>query len=257
MNPLDWTAGSFLTFYVSTVFLIWFAAWLVRRRLGESLRGHPILSAPELAYLADGAERVGDAAVTGLLTSNAATLSSDGLTIDIDATKLATHPDLAPFAQAGLSGKMKRRDFQQKIRPGVEYIRVKLEELGLCPDRSLLPGYRLKILILFAVPLLLGIEKAGAGPERDNPGSFLIILLIVTVIEALNFLRAPRLTRAGHEVLAAAQLRHSRAARPLLEHELMLAVALTGLVVLSGTPLNALYAASQPGGAGECGGCSG
>src|SRR5262249_30133242 len=154
-----------------------------------------------LAYLADGAQRVGDAVLTELLTSNAATLSSDGSTIDIDGTKLGMQPDLAPFAQAGLSGEMKRRDFQQKIRSGVEYIRVKLEKLGLCPDPSLPPAYRLKILILLAVPLLLGIEKVGVGTERHKPVGFLIILLIITVIVALNFLRAPRLTRAGHEVL--------------------------------------------------------
>jgi uncharacterized protein (TIGR04222 family) len=270
MNPLDWTAGPFLTFYVSTAFLFGFAAWLVRRRLGGSAAGRPILTSPELAYLANGAERVGDTIVTGFLTSNAATLSPDGRTIDIDAAKLGMPPDLAPFAQAGLSGKMKRRDFQQKIRPGVEYIRVKLEELGLCPDPSLLPAYRLKILILFAVPLFLGIRKVGAGVERDKPVGFLVILLIVTVIVALNFLRAPRLTRAGHEVLAGAQLQHSRAARAPLKNELMLAVALTGLVVLSGTPFNALYAASQQGGGdggsgcggggcggGGCGGCGG
>src|SRR5262249_6313707 len=141
MNPLNWTAGPFLTLYVSTAFLIGFAAWLIRRRIGESARSHPILTAPELAYLADGEQRVADAVITGLLTSNAATLSSDGRTIDIDGAKLGMEPGLSPFAHAGLSGEMKRREFQQKIRPGVEYIRKKLEQLGLCPDPSLLPAY--------------------------------------------------------------------------------------------------------------------
>jgi uncharacterized protein (TIGR04222 family) len=269
MNPLDWTAGPFLTFYASTALLIWLAAWLVRRNIGESAPAHPTLTAPELAYLAGGDQRVGDAIITGLLTSNSATLSSDGRTIDIDGTKLGIEPDLAPFAQAGLSGPLKRRDFQKKIRPGLDYIRRRLTELGLCPGPSLLPAYRLKIFALFAVPLVLGLAKVQIGMERHKPVGFLIIVLIITAIVALYFLSAPRLTRAGHEVLAAVQLQHSRAARAPLENELMLAVALTGLVVLSGTPYNPLYAASRSdgssgggcggggGGGGGCGGCGG
>jgi uncharacterized protein (TIGR04222 family) len=257
MNPLDWTAGPFLTFYTSTAFLIGFAAWLVRRRIGESARGHPILTAPELAYLAGGEQRVGDAVITGLLTSNAATLSADGCTIDADGAKLAMQPDLAPFAQPCLSGEMKRRDFQRMIRPGLDSVRAKLEGLGLCPDSSLLPAYRFKVLALFAVPLFIGIERVGIGWERQKPVGFLIALLIITAIAALSFLRAPRLTRAGHEVLAAAQMQHSRAARAPLENELMLAVALTGLVVLHGTSYNALYAASQANDGSAGGGCSG
>jgi uncharacterized protein (TIGR04222 family) len=264
MNPLNWTAGPFLTFYVGIASLILLAAWLLRRRVGESARSSSNLTAPELAYLSGGEQRVGDAVITALLTSNAATLSSDGRTVDIDGTKLRMQPDLAPFARAGLSGEIKRRDFQQKIRPGVEYIRVKLEELGLCPGPSLLSTYRLKVLALFAVPLLLGIEKVGVGTERNKPVGFLVILLIITVIAALNFLRAPRLTRAGHEALTAAQTHRSRAARAPLENELTLAVALTGLVVLSGTSYDALYAASRSngggwvdGGGGSCGGGGG
>jgi uncharacterized protein (TIGR04222 family) len=257
MNPLNWTAAPFLTFYISIVLLVWLAAWLVRRNIGRDARAQPNLTAPELAYLAGGAPRVGDAIITGLLTSDAATLSSDGRTIDIDGTKLGMRPGLAPFAQAGLSGPLKRRDFQQKIRPGVEYIRGKLMELGLSPDSSLLPAYRLKILLLFAMPLLLGLAKVQVGMERHKPVGILIVLLIITAVAALYFLSAPRLTRAGHEVLTGAQLQYSRAARAPLENELMLAVALTGLIVLSGTSYNALYAASRSDGGAGSGGCGG
>jgi uncharacterized protein (TIGR04222 family) len=259
MNPLDWTAGPFLFFYFGIVFLAGFAARLVRHRIGGSAYGHPILTAPELAYLAGGWKRVGDAVITGLLTSGAATLSSDGHTIGVDGTKLGMQPDLAPFAQPGLSGELKRRDFQQKIHPGVQYIRAKLAELGLCPDPSLLPAYRIKILTLFAAPLVLGIEKVVVGLERHKPVGILTVSLIVTAIVALELTRAPRLTRAGREALAAAQMQHSRAARAPQESEMMLAVALTGLIVLYGTSYNALYAASRSndGGDGGGGGCSG
>jgi uncharacterized protein (TIGR04222 family) len=269
MNPLNWTAGPFLTFYVSIAGLVWLAAWLVRRNIGEGARAHPILTTPELAYLAGGEQRVGDAVIAGLLASNAAAISPDGRTIEVDGAKLGTQPDLAPFARPGLSGEMKRLEFQHRMGLGVNALGKKLEQLGLCPDPSLLPAYRLKVLALFAVPLLLGIAKVQIGMERQKPVGFLIILLIITAIVTLYFLSAPRLTRAGHEVLAAAQLQYSRAARAPLENELMLAVTLTGLVVLSGTPYDALYAASRAdggsggggcgggGGGGGCGGCGG
>jgi uncharacterized protein (TIGR04222 family) len=268
MNPLDWTAGPFLAFYISVALLIWLAAWLVRRNIGEGLRGHPILTAPELAYLAGGEQRTSDAIITGLLTSNAATLSSDGRTIDINTAELVLQPDLTPFVQSGLSGQMKRGEFQKKIRSGPEAIRTKLERLGLCLNSTLLPTYRLKVLALFTVPLLLGTEKVYIGLERGKPVGYLVALLIITAIFALYFLSRPRLTRAGHELLAAVRMQHSRAARAPLESELMLAVALTGLVVLSGTSYNALYAASKSdggaggagcggGGGGGCGGCGG
>ena len=126
--------------------------------------------------------------------------------------------------------------------------------------------FRDVVLALFAIPLLLGLAKVQVGLERHKPVGFLIMLLIVTAIIAVVFLFGPQLTRAGREALAAEKARNARAARAPLESELMLAVALTGLVVLSGTPYGALYAASKVsggdgggggGGDGGGGGCGG
>lgn len=150
----------------------------------------------------------------------------------------------------------------------MEIIREKLEALGLCVNSSQLMAYRLKALVLFAVPLVLGIAKMQVGLERHKPVGYLTMLLIVTAVVAVGHLIAPRVTRAGREALAAEQARNARAARAPLDSELMLAVALTGLVVLSGTPYGALYAASRAsgggcggggdgGGGGGCGGCGG
>jgi heme A synthase len=113
----------------------------------------------------------------------------------------------------------------------------------------------LEALALFAIPLLLGAAKVQVGMERHKPVGILVVLIIMTAIIALFHLIPPRLTRAGREALAAEQARNARAARAPLENELMLAVALTGLVVLSGTPYAALYAAATAsGGGGGCGG---
>ena len=78
----------------------------------------------------------------------------------------------------------------------------------------------------------------------------------------------PTRTRAGKDVLRTYQASHGRAARAPLDHELLLAVALSGAVVLSGTAYASVYAASRTmnsggdggsgcgGGGGGCGGCS-
>ncbi len=270
MNPLDWTAGPFLELYVAVALAAWAFANFLRRRIGTSVGHVPPLAPVELAYLGGGEQRVSDAVIVGLLTANAATLSQDGRTIDVDSAKIGNAPDMAPFARLGLSGAMKRRDFQRRLRPVMNAIRDKLERLGLRPDSSQLMAYRLMVLAVFAVPLLLGIAKVQVGLERHKPVGALTNLLIITAVIALLHLIAPRLTRAGREALAAEKTRNARAARAPLDNELMLAVALTGLVVLSGTPYDALYTAAKAsgeggacggggdgGGGGGCGGCGG
>jgi uncharacterized protein (TIGR04222 family) len=244
---------------------------LLRKRIGEEVVGTLPLAPAELAYLAGGERRVGDALIVGLLASNAATLSTDGSIIEVDAAKFPNSPDFAPFAGLGLAGAMKRRALQSKLGPVLAAIREKLERLGLCPNSSQGDGYRLQVLALFAILIVLGIAKCQVGVERHKPVGILIGLLVVTAIIVLINLAAPRLTRGGKKVLAAQLTQNSRAARAPLDNELMLAVALTGLVVLSGTPYNALYAASKTAdggggggggdgggdGGGGCGGCGG
>jgi hypothetical protein len=144
----------------------------------------------------------------------------------------------------------------------VEAIRTRLRDFGLTPHAAELPAYRLRIIAVFAVPLILGVAKVNVGLEREKPVGFLIILLIITAFIALRYMGAPRVTQAGHEAVAASRVQNARAARAPLEAELPLAVALTGLVVLSGTTYDALHAASHGGtgggdGGGDGGGCGG
>ena len=279
MNPLDFTAGPFLAFYTGVAILAWLIAGNICRRIGKSERAHPALTPPELAYLAGGEQRVVDAFLAGLLASKAASLSTNGAIVDIDRDRVEKLPDMAAFARLGLSGETRRYEFPMRLRPAVESIRTKLRQLGLIPHPSQLPAYRLKIIAVFAVPILLGLAKVNVGLERHKPVGFLIALLVLTALIALRNLGAPRLTHAGRKALAASKKQNARAARAPLEHELMLAVALTGLIVLSGTPYHALHATAQTGeggsgsdgggggdgggdggggcGGGGCGGCGG
>jgi uncharacterized protein (TIGR04222 family) len=124
--------------------------------------------------------------------------------------------------------------------------------------------------VLPIVGLLLasGIIKALVGAERHHPVGFLVVLLILTTFVGIALARSPTWTRAGKDVLRTYQASHARASRAPLDHELLLAVALSGAVVLSGTAYASVYAASKTmnsggdgggcggGGGGGCGGCS-
>lgn len=270
MNPLNWTAIPFLELYVVLLVGAFVMVVAISLRLGKARVEHPPLTAVELAYLADGEQRVADTVVIGLLAAKAATLSADGRVIDIDAAQLQQSAPLAPFAALGLSGPMKRSDILEKLRPCIDDIRRRLENLGLSPNRFQQRFYFYAGLGLFAIPVGLGLAKLIIGIERHKPVGILAVLLFVTLFFGWGVLQAvPHSTRAGNQALAAQRELNARAARAPLDGELMLAVALTGLVVLSGGPYSALHAAvsaSTGGGAdgdgggdggGGCGGCGG
>lgn len=272
MNPLDFTAGPFLALYVAVAALAWLIAASISRNIGPGGGTSASLSTIQMAYLAGGEGRLAHALLVSLLTSKAAVLLQKGRLIFVDRSRLQAAPEHADVAPLGLSGEMTRNEFQMRIQPMADAVRADLQRLGLVPDPSMLPSYRLKILAVFAVPIILGLAKVDVGLARDKPVGFLIALLIATAVLALVYLTAPRLTRAGRDALEASRRQHARAARAPVESELPLAVALTGLVVLSGTDYGDLHASEASGGGdgaadgggdggggcgGGCGGCGG
>ena len=131
------------------------------------------------------------------------------------------------------------------------------------------PDWRTILPVLAGLLLVFGISKAFIGAERHHAIGFLVGLLIVTAFVGFLLATRPVRTRAGKDVLADYQASKARAARAPLEHELLLAVALSGTVVLSGTAYGSVHAAAQTmnggsdggsgcggGGGGGCGGCS-
>ncbi|MGO8952784.1 MAG: TIGR04222 domain-containing membrane protein [Rhodomicrobium sp.] len=251
LNPLDWTAVPFLALYTLLAGAACWLCYYLRGHIGDRGLASPSLSPLELAYLAGGRARVGDALLAGLLSSDAATLTADGRTVDVTG---ALPGEMEPFSRLPLSGPMARRDFSNKIQPGVDSIRAKLQQLRLAPGDAQMLSHRLTVLLLLAGPLILGIAKVQVGEERHKPVGILAALIIFTVFFGIRMLSAPFRTRAGNEALEAQKAANQRAARAPLDNELMLAVALTGLVVLSGTPFESLYAASKAAGSGGCGG---
>jgi len=267
-NPLDWTAGPFLALYVALAAIVLALGFALRTRIGPVAESARELTVLDLAYLAGGAKRLGDAALLCLTAARGATIDPKGHKISITDQSSLTRLLGRPISLA-ITPAMTRQQFQKAAKPLVEAVDRRLRQLGLSPSDDQMASLRLTVLPFLGLLMVFGGLKALIGSERGHPIGFLIALLVMTAISGVFLAKRPTRTRAGDEVLQSYRAKHARAARAPLEHELLLAVALSGAVVLSGTDYAPVYAASQTmnsssdggsgcggGGGGGCGGCS-
>jgi len=256
-NPFDWTAGPFLALYMTIAIIVFSAGFSFRSMIGPAARAIHELSMLELAYLAGGARRLGDVALLGLMSGNGAMIAPKGHKITVtDQTRLATL--LGRPTRLPLKPDMTRQQFQTAVKPLVERVQGGLQEFGYCPTNDQMSSFRLTVLPFVGLLLVFGIIKAFVGAERHHPVGFLVVLLILTTFVGIALARSPTRTRAGKDVLRTYQASHARASRAPLDHELLLAVALSGAVVLSGTAYASVYAASKTmNSGGDGGGCGG
>jgi uncharacterized protein (TIGR04222 family) len=261
LNPFDWPAEPFLVLYVTLAGVIFIAGFLLKSRIGPAALAPPQLNILELACLAGGANRAGDAALFRLMSGNGASITPGKHKITVtDQTPLEGLIDRPSRLQ--FEPEMTRDDFQKAVAPLVERVQERLRGLGYYPSEDQVASFRMTVLPCVGGLLAFGLLKAIVGAERHHPVGFLIVLLVLTVVACIVLAKAPTRTRAGKEALQAYQDSHARPARAPLEHELLLAVALSGAVVLSGTAYADVYSASKTmsagsGGDGSGSGCGG
>jgi uncharacterized protein (TIGR04222 family) len=270
LNPFNWTAGPFLTLYLALAVIVFLWAFRQKSMIGPTAPVSRPLSELELAFLAGGARRVGDAALLGLTSQRGATIDAKGRTINVtNQTPLAAL--MSRPLDLAFASDMTRQQFQQAIEPLVVRVRDRLQALGYYPTETQMTSFRMSVLPFVGLLLLFGATKAIIGAERSHPIGFLMFLMAVTVIAGIGLASRPARTQAGKDALRSYQSRHARAARAPRDHELLLAVALSGAAVLSGTAYAPVYAAARTmssgsggdgggggcgGGGGGCGGCS-
>jgi uncharacterized protein (TIGR04222 family) len=260
-NPFDWTADLFLTFYVSMAAIVFLAGLGLKMSIGSSAPAIRKLDALELAYLGGGARRVGDVALLNLMLAKAATIGSVDYRITVTGQTpfdtLMGRPTPLPVVHG-----MTRKGFQAVVKPLVDRIQSGLQELGYCPTDEQMMSFRTTIVPFVLILLGVGVIRAVVGAERHHPIGILVFFLILTVFAGIALAKRPTRTRAGADVLENYQASHTRASRAPRDHELVLAVALSGAEILSGTPYASVYAASKKmrgsdDGCGGCGGCDG
>jgi uncharacterized protein (TIGR04222 family) len=266
-NPFDWTAGPFLALYAISAVIIFLAAFSLKSRIGPAAQTTHQLSLLELAYLAGGAHRLGDAVMLSLKSGNGATIDPQRHRITVtDQAPLAPLMRRPPLLS--VQPDMTRQQFQTTIKPLVERVQAGLQAFGYYPTDHQMMSFRMTVLPFVTLLLVFGIIKAVVGEQRHHPIGILVALLVVTAFAGIALAKSPARTRAGKDALEAYQTSNARASRAPLDHEMLLAVALYGAVVLSGTAYSSVYAASRTmgsdgggggsscGGGGGCGGCS-
>ena len=270
-NPFDWTAEPFLSLYVAIAAIVFAWGFLLRWTIGAAARMTQQLSVPELAYLAGGANRLGDAILLSLASGNGASIAPAGNKITVtDQTPLAALIG-GRASQLSFPSEMTRQQFQKAVAPIVERVRERLQKLGYTPNDEQMASLRWNVLPFAGLLILFGIAKVLiGGVERHHPVGILIVLILFTAVFAFAVATRPRRTRAGKAALQDYQNQNARASRAPLEHELLLALALSGPIILSGTAYASVYTASRTmnssgdggsgcgggGGGGGCGGCS-
>lgn len=258
-NPLDWTAGSFLFLYFTLWVCLFIYGFDRRSRLGPDRPTQQRLTELELGYLAGGATRVGDMLLLSLLRGNGAAITPKDFRITVS--------DQAPMVP--LVGKrvaldfepgMRRIQFQKALAPLVKQIEDRMRLLGLSPTSEEMLQFVGAMAVPYGLLLVFGLTKVLIGSGRGHPVGFLVGLIVLTLLSAAYLATRPRRTQAGSEVLNAYKSENKRAARAPLDHELLLAVALSGTVILSGTSYAQVHAAAQTltsSGGGDSGGCGG
>src|SRR5215467_3993880 len=196
-NPFDWTAGPFLTLYLSLAVILFVSGFRLRSMIGPPVQARHQLGVLELAYLAGGARRLGDAALLSLTSRNGATIGPKGRTITVtDQKPLAAIMDRPPLLP--VQPDMTRQQFQTAVKPLVGRVQQRLQEFGYYPTDEQMNSFRMTVLPFVFVLLVFGLNKVLVGAERHRPVGILLFLLVLTTIAGVALARRPARTRAGN-----------------------------------------------------------
>ncbi len=274
MNPLDWTAGPFLTFYLCACAFALAAGLLLRRRLrDQGAADTHDLSVAEYAYLAGGAERCTDATVAQMLGDGKLKFDATSGLLVIDKLKDASELEQSLAQCIAVDGKPDT--LLRRMKPRLAHIEKRLMQRRLWLDAAADWRARALSAMPLGIALILGIAKMMIGVARDKPIGFLVLISVVMAIVALVLLfKRPQRTLEGDIAFAKAKHDHARVTRAPRANELGLAVAIAGTMVLSTTAFAEYHTVRHPpgtggdssgssdsgdsgGGGGGCGGCGG
>ncbi len=254
MNPFDWTAGPFLSFYallaaVTLISLAWWHGHLGDGRSGGQLDG---LDAFEIAYLAGGAKRAHDTALVGLLEAGA--LQTTGRGGRLEPNRSADLPPRLHQYWPEMQGATSRIRFRGAMRGREKAARADLAARGLIAPGAAQANYVLLSLLTLCALSAFGILRISNGIARDKPVGFLTLLVILTFITGLIIIsRSPYRTPAGRRALKTFKHAKSRAIRAPMSDEVMLAFALGGAAVLADRPYQSVFRSNGSGDSGGCG----
>ncbi|ALN80420.1 hypothetical protein LA76x_2287 [Lysobacter antibioticus] len=251
INPLHWTGGVFLIWFIALMIAASIAgSWLRQRLRGpQSPRSSHQADRWEQAYLSGGSDRVADAIVVDLLALDAVSLDYDRkkarqayendrvwLRPRLSPEQAETLPPVLREALDVIAEKQSLARILLALRERHRTLEETLRRKGwLMSPQQQAWAARLSALPLAAVAAL-GLCKIGIGLQLQRPVGFLIALTVLTLLMALYRALSTRtrpLTWAGDwELYEAAKQRRTDGGDPAAT------VALAGTAVLFGTPFS-------------------
>jgi len=259
LNPFDWYGGAFLALYGFLFIGALIGSMAIASWVRPDGRLRPVTDEDELALLAGGETRLGEAILARLMARGDATIANGRVTF----VPAASGRSSAEREVTALVSPAKWSEVCKRVRSAAERIERRLIDHGLLMER----GEARMLGLYAAMPLALllgyGAIKHQIGIARDRPVGFLTVLLVVTAIATLiRALKVDRRTKAGISVVIDARQNASRIRRAPTNDEAGTAVALFGTAVLVGSPMAGLHKLRQSdGGGGDSGssdgGCGG
>ncbi|MDQ8756464.1 TIGR04222 domain-containing membrane protein [Sphingosinicella sp. LHD-64] len=262
LGPFDMTGGPFLILYGVLFVATIIAGFVIPRAMRPDGRPGRVTDEDQIAWLAGGKARFGDALVARLLAARDLVMTGKdhfsvhgrgGGATAAEKSVLALYPPV------------RWRDIEQALKPYVEPIARKLAKAGLLVTDGEHANLRFYAVLPYLMLFVFGATKWVIGDLRDRPIGFLSVLLIATfVFGIIRFFTIDRRARSGLDALENAKLQAQRLKAAPTAPEMGLAVALFGTVVLVGSGFddfhklrNASSGDSGSGGDGDGGGCSG
>jgi uncharacterized protein (TIGR04222 family) len=275
-NIANFTGSEFLTFYffvsVAVVFAAWILRWYLRLPETNPSQKSPSLDPYEIAYLAGGAPRVIDTAITSLMQKEY--ISVSGRTISVNGRNIAlkvSHPVEKAVAKA-----IETYGYSYRIRSAVNkelgMIRDRLRQLGLFLTPSQSFKVRLYPAILVFSLVFLGVARMLVGMFRGRPIGYLASMcLVIAIIGIFLFFQDHTSTKSRYGDQFLVNLLNNKTPSVHFEQDdprLLLSFALVGAVALSTTmfpelrtffipPASASGGGGDGGGDGGGGGCGG
>lgn len=275
MSPFDLKGVPFLHLYWALLAIAIVAGFLIPRWPRPDGQRWVSVDVDQLAYLAGGPARFGDAIVARLLALRALVMTGKDqfdVTPGHGARSAAEAQILA--LPAPISWKLLQRTLKSCAAP-IEH-KLVLAELLMGP--ALTRQMRAWQTSPYVLLLIFGGIKWGFGVSRGRPVGYLTALLILTLLLAIvRWAVIDRRTRAAIERLNDARTQSARLRRAPTEAETDRAVALFGTAVLAGSAWAGFHqlrhssgsdggfsggsdggsGGGDGGGGGGCGGCGG
>ncbi|MEQ8995121.1 MAG: TIGR04222 domain-containing membrane protein [Coleofasciculus sp. B1-GNL1-01] len=210
-NPLNFTGSEFLIFYfllsIGVVFIA-FRLQVYLRLPGGNLVEKPVSLNPyEVAYLAEGKNRVVDTAIASLVQKEYVTVQPEQRTLTLVGTvEVLSHPVEQAVANAitsdGCHIDRVRIQATQTIDVIIEEIKNRLHQLELLISQEQLFKVQVYPTLLIVALLGLGMAKIGVGIYRGKSVGFLVIMCLIISLMISCLAETPKhRSRYGDQVL--------------------------------------------------------